>query len=251
MLTNKEFTTKQIAFDSYKEKIEDEKKYLKRYFSINSVKIKESNTELEDSLFAKINKNPDLESKILDEYEKSFRAINSYYYHSSIALVHTFFESYLILICHIITENTDTKFNIQLLKGSNNILLALDYLKLTTGLEKDMIDKHMPRLGKFQNLRNKIIHENSCFKNQNDMKKLQNGFKNKIDFDESNLRFFINSDELSIEYLNKSYLFILKIVDYLSIKEFIIKTNITNNEEIPIIITTSNNSNRCTSLQKR
>lgn len=221
MLTKKEFIVKPIDFNSYLENLDIEKKYMKQYFKLNSSKIEDSSDELLDSLQSKIEENPELENKIQSEYEKNLRAINSYYYHSSISLVHTFFESQLMVLCNIITNQTDSEFNIQVLRGTNNVVLALDYLKLTTGLEKLLIEKHMPRLGKFQNLRNKIIHDNSCFKDEKDMKKLQNGFKSKIDFDDYNLRFFINSDELAIEYLNKSSLFITKIATYLKTREFV------------------------------
>lgn len=231
MLTKKEFDIKRIDFSDFIEKLEVEKKYLKKYFRLNSNKIEETNQELSDSLQSQIDENPDMESRILDEYEKSLRAINSYYYHSIISLVHTYFESHIIKLCNLITENTESHFNIELLKGNNNIVLALDYLKLTSGIGNDLIELHMPRLRKFQNLRNKIIHENSSFKNDADMKKLQNGFRTRIDFDESNMRFFINSDELSIEYLNKSSLFIRKIVEHLELKEFLAKPRVINESQ--------------------
>lgn len=234
MLTKKELVEKSIDFASCLENMNIEKKYMKQYFKLNSDKIRGTNQELLDSLQAQIEKNPDIESKIQNEYEKSLRAINSYYYHSSISLVHTFFESHLTLLCHIIAEQTGSEFKIQVLKGNNNIELALDYLMIATGLEKSLIEKHKPRLGKFQNLRNKIIHENSCFKDEKDMQKLQNGFYSNIDFDENNMRFFINTDDLAVEYLNKSSLFITKIIEFLNTKDFLVSPKVGIEDEIDV-----------------
>jgi hypothetical protein len=223
MFTKKDFTIKEIDFSYFKESLNSEKKYLEKYFEINSEKIAETNNQFSDKLLEQIEEDPSLESRIMEEYESSFRAINSYYFHSSIALIHTYFESYISQLCNIITDNTNSNFNLQILKGNNLIKTALDYLKLTTGLSDDIINRHKPRLGKFQNLRNKIIHENSTYKDSADRDKLENGFSEKIEFDETKNKFFLKNDELAIEYLEKSNTFLNEIIIILSEKEFVVE----------------------------
>ncbi|WP_116768969.1 hypothetical protein [Maribacter litoralis] len=228
MFTKKELITKEIDFSYFKESLNSEKKYLEQYFEINSEKISETNNQFSDKLLEQIEENPSLESKIIAEYESSFRAINSYYFHSSIALIHTYFESYISQLCNKITDHTLSSFSLQLLKGNNLIKTALDYLKLTTGLNDEIINIHKPRLGKFQNLRNKIIHENSTYKDDTDKAKLENGFSGKIEFDETNNKFFLKDDELAIEYLEKSNIFLNEIIIILSEKEFVIENTTPN-----------------------
>jgi hypothetical protein len=223
MFTKKDFTIKEIDFSYFRESLNSEKKYLEKYFEINSEKIAETNNQFSDKLLEQIEENPSLESRIMEEYENSFRAINSYYFHSSIALIHTYLESYISQLCNIITDNTNSNFNLQILKGNNLIKTALDYLKLTTGLSDDIINRHKPRLGKFQNLRNKIIHENSTYKDSADRDKLENGFSEKIEFDETKNKFFLKNDELAIEYLEKSNTFLNEIIIILSEKEFVVE----------------------------
>ncbi len=221
MFTSKNTELKKIIFYNYESQFRKEYEYLLNYFELNSDRAKVTIKELEGKLRGEILKNPDDESKINDLYETKLKSITSFYFHSAIILVHSYFESQLIQICNLVREETRNKFGVSELKGSDLIKLSLDYLLLTTNVNKELLDKHKPRLGKFQKLRNRIIHDNSTYAGDEDKRKLKNDFGDEIEFNEVEMKFFIQSDILPKEYLERTFDFVNQVLSYLKSVDFL------------------------------
>ncbi|WP_055437701.1 hypothetical protein [Lacinutrix algicola] len=204
MFTNKETNNKQIDLAYFNNRLTKEYDYLKKYFELNRQSVLDNQTRLQDELFEDTNRDPDNESMIQDIFETSLNTITSLYYHSSIALVHSFLEEHLSKICFLIQKETNHKFSLENLKGGDYIKNSFEYLMLTSALNVELVNRHKPRLKKFQILRNKIIHENSKYKNSDEKEKLINDFNDKIGFIESENKFYLKTDDLQLEYLEKS-----------------------------------------------
>lgn len=234
MLTSKETFKTKISFDIYESKLIKEYEYLLKYFDLNSNRIDSTINDLKNSLSKEIEENPENEVKINEFYEKQLVYIISFYYHSSITLTHSFFENQLYQLCKLIQIKSKTKLDISLFNSRDYIKSGLDYLVLTTGLEEEILNKHKPRLGIFQRLRNKIIHNNSSYEDEGDRKKLSIDFGNNIDFFEEERKFYLKSDDLPIEYLTKSMNFFNETLKHLKSIDFIIPLEKTEDKEFQI-----------------
>lgn len=235
MFTYKDAKPEKLSFHSFEEKLKKEHQYLLKYFELNSARIEQTTNELKESLIKEIEGNPDEETKVNYFYEAQLSSIVSFYYHSSITLVHSFFENQLFQLCKLIQSKTKSKFDITLLNGRDHIKSGLNYLTLTTNLSENVLNKHKPRLGKFQRIRNKIIHQNSTYKDETDRLKLYNDFGKQIDFYGIENKFFISSDVLPKEYLERTMGLYEEILNHLRSVDFIIplELNERNTEDLP------------------
>ncbi|WP_434353079.1 hypothetical protein VH441_07730 [Psychrobacter sp. HD31] len=229
MFTYKNTIQKRFSFESYENKLQKEFNYLLKYFDLNSNRVETTIDKLEYSLNQEIEEKPEEQTRVNDLYETQLRSINSFYYHSSITLVHSFFENQLFQLSKLIQEKTKSKLDISSLNGRDYIKSGLNYLKLTTGLSEDLLNKHKPRLGQFQQLRNKIIHDNSTYKDEQDKKKLLNDFGKNIEFYDVENKFYLKSDDLPKEYLEKSMALYRDILEHLRNIDFIVPTEINEN----------------------
>ena len=231
MFTAKNSETKQLSFDNYESQLTKEHDYLNKYLDLNSTRIEITIQELEELLQNELEQNPDDETLIHEFYDKKLKSILSFYYHSSITLVHSFFENQLLILCNIIKTDTRNKLDISKLRGSDLIKRSLYYLSLTANVDKLLLDRHKPRLGKFQKLRNKIIHDNSTYKDDEIKNNLINDFGDNIEFYEIEQKFFLNSDALPKEYLENSFAFMIELLDYLKRTDFLIISEGINIED--------------------
>lgn len=222
-ITNSEKS--KLSFENLILRYNQENTFLRKYFELNSSKIVSNSKKLERGLLNTIIKNPEDEVIINEIYETQIKSVLSFYFHSAITLVHSHLENQLVRLCEFIQSETNNKFSQSDLKGNDNIKVSLDYLELTTGLETDLINRYKPRIGKFQRLRNKIIHENSSYNNRKTKDALVNDFSTKIEFNDETRQFFLNSDELPIEYLKIASELIFEILSFLDSKEFLIMEN--------------------------
>ncbi|WP_321296170.1 hypothetical protein [Marinifilum fragile] len=233
MFTYKETEQKQFTFEQFNSKLEKEYDYLLKYFELNSSRIESTINELRNSLDEEIEADSSNEVLINEFYESQLLSIVSFYYHSSITLVHSFIENQLLKLCKEIQDKTMSKFDVSLMGGRDYIKSSLDYLKLTTRLDDEILNRHKPRLKQFQILRNKIIHDNSSYFDDTEKRKLQNAFSDKIEYFEEEQKFYLKSDELPKEYLSKGIGLFREIFNYLRSLDFIVPTIESESAELP------------------
>jgi len=212
-----------IDLSYFKEKFELEIEYLKKYLINNEECIVLQEQKLGDDLFAKTELEPDKESYFNDFYEKEIKMLVSFYYHSSITLIHSILENSLTNLCNLVRQSTRNRFALNNLGNRDLIGAGVEYLTLTTDLEFESIQTVYPDIKNFQKLRNIIIHQNSCYKDENEMNKLNNLFPNKLDFDTENKRFHITGNELVNNHLNRVKEFINILISHNINKTFLIQ----------------------------
>ena len=224
MFTKKDNLTEgKINLQELKTKFDLEISYLRKYFDLNKSSVKSHTDILEKKLLSDIYKNPEKESQLYQFYDEEIQLITSYYYHSSIVLVYTILENTLTQLCVHITNKTNNIFSIDFLANRDNIGKTKEYLELTTGLEFKKIEKLWPRIGMFQKLRNKIIHQNSTLKDKKEAGKMKNMFKDIK---------FSSDDKLIYEFIEKMEKLVDTLINDIKSKTFIIieKAKIDNSD---------------------
>jgi len=216
-------TEGKINLQELKTKFDLEISYLRKYFDLNKSSVKSHTDILEKKLLSDIYKNPEKESQLYQFYDEEIQLITSYYYHSSIVLVYTILENTLTQLCVHITNKTNNIFSIDFLANRDNIGKTKEYLELTTGLEFKKIEKLWPRIGMFQKLRNKIIHQNSTLKDKKEAGKMKNMFKDIK---------FSSDDKLIYEFIEKMEKLVDTLINDIKSKTFIIieKAKIDNSD---------------------
>lgn len=198
-----------LDIDRLKEKFKYEIKYLRQYLGFTSDSVDEKQEQLAKTIFEDSQSDPDNEAYLQDLYSKEIKAISSYYHHSSIVLIYTVLESSLSQLCHEVTEMTKSKFTHERLAGKNLIGKSIDYLQLTSSLDFTKIEGVWAKIGRYQGIRNQIVHQNSRLKKDKtgstaaEQEKLKKLFKD-IEFSSDGDRFYILDKKIVIEFLDST-----------------------------------------------
>lgn len=206
-----------------------EVKYLREYMNFSSQSVEERTEKLGDKIYQDSLENPEHEALLQEMFIEEQRAISSYLYHSSIVLVYTVLESTLAQICTEVKFKVKADFSYDGLSGGNIIQKAIEYLKITIGLPFSLIEHIWPRIGQFQNLRNAIVHQNGKFSGKNaetivkNKDKMLNMF-NSLELNENETQFYIMSDQLVCEFIDKTETLIETIVNDIESKTYLVSS---------------------------
>jgi hypothetical protein len=228
MFTKKENVSEvTLNLDLLTNRFKYEVKYLREYMNFSSQSVEERTARLGDRIYQDSIDNPEHETLLQEMFLEEQRAISSYLYHSAIVLVYTVLESTLAQICTEVKFKVKADFSYDGLSGGNTIKKAIEYLKITIGLPFSTIERIWPRIGQFQNLRNEIAHQNGKFagKNADTIKsnkdKMLNMF-NSLELNESETQFYIMSDHLVCEFIDKTQALIEIIVSDIKSKTYVV-----------------------------
>jgi hypothetical protein len=213
--------------DLLKDRFTYEVKYLREYMTFSSQSVEERTESLGDRIYQDSLDNPEHETLLQEMFLEEQRAINSYLYHSSIVLVYTVLESTLAQICTEVRFKVKADFSYDGLSGGNIIKKAVEYLKITVGLPFSTIERIWPRIGQFQNLRNDIVHQNGKFAGKTPESIKQNKDKmlnmfNSLELNESETQFYIMSDHLVCEFIDKTEALIQNIISDIESKTYVV-----------------------------
>lgn len=232
MFTKKNFKEQRIELGRLRTKFQYETKYLVEYLSFTSDLTEKKNQQLSDQIFSDSESDPEAEAILQQLFEKEKDALLSYYHNSGIVLVYTVFESVLSDLCNEVKEFTGAGFSNNCLSGGNLIGKSKLYLELVSELPFDLIQGEWARIGQFQNLRNIIVHQNSCFVgSQQSVDKQKHRVSNNfhaIKISEVYQRFYILDDALVVEFVDLIKRFISKVIDYLESVDFLIEHKESN-----------------------
>ncbi|EAV1018983.1 hypothetical protein ET376_18815, partial [Salmonella enterica] len=183
---------------------------------------------------------PENESLILDIFENEGKSLLCYYHHSAVVLIYSVLETVLSEICYEIFTNTSAKFSHDDLSSGSLIGKAKDYLVITSGLDFSLISGEWAEIGKYQNLRNIIVHQNSFFTKGRKGLKQKTSIKNNFpDIEISNLgdKFYIVKSSTLLKFIRTIEIFIYKILSYVEQVDFLTKYNDhpinLSNEDMP------------------
>ncbi|MET6759110.1 hypothetical protein [Pseudoalteromonas sp. NCIMB_1079] len=216
LLRNKEHVVaKSIELNDFKIGFEFEIDYLKKYVDRLAEPVNDMLDSLEFELASNLDSNPDLAEQIDESYFIEAAKIKSYFYNSLIVLTYTVYESSLQKLSELIKLQTSSKLCYTQLKNSNVSEKSLLFIKLLTGVCGKSDNATYSRLREFQNLRNKIAHQNSQVQNLNETERhaqlntmriafnrgLRDGDEPKLIVNLDSGDFSINSSELIFEFI--------------------------------------------------
>jgi len=162
LLRNKEnVEAKSIELDEFEVGFDFEIDYLKKYVERLAEPVNEMLESLESEVASNLDSNPDLTEQIGESYFIEAAKIKSYFYNSLIVLTYTVYESSLQKLCEHIKIQTSSKLCYTQLKNNNVSEKLLIFIKLLTGVCGKSDNATYSRLREFQNLRNKVAHQNS------------------------------------------------------------------------------------------
>lgn len=230
MLTKQNKSELSINFDLLRERFEYEIKYLNIYLTISDKSNTIVNDELADKAFNETLKNPENESLIQDLFEREYKAINSYQYHSQLILIYGIYESTLTHLCLEFFKITKPKLSLDKIKGGNIATTCIEYLVLMSDFNKESIEVYLPKLNNYRLIRNYIAHQNSKFTGNNptDIEKDKKKFENyisvidKTNFDVNEDCFYIINNSVNFNLVDIVKKVINKIIDNLESKIFLI-----------------------------
>lgn len=228
MFTKKDNTSEvSLSLTLLKDRFKYEVKYLREYMNFSSQSVEERTNKLGDRIYQDTIENPEHEALLQEMFIEEQRAISSYLYHSSIVLVYTVLESTLAQICTEVKFKVKADFSFDGLSGGNIIQKAIEYLKITIGLPFLSIEHIWPRIGQFQNLRNAIVHQNGKFSGQTaetiqkNKDKMLNMF-NSLEINENETQFFIMSEQLVCEFIDKIEVLMQIVIDDIESKTYLV-----------------------------
>lgn len=220
---------KSIDFFHFKRNFNSEMECVEGYLKNNDLFIKFQKKKLELKLDNQIEKDISNESIFQNLYEEEIKTLTSFYYHSSISLIHSTLENSLTELCLHIQKETNNKFSVIELGNRDLVSKSIDYLKITCGIKNTAFETVWPDIKKYQILRNKIIHQNSTYKDAKDKTTIEKLFPNKIEFDDQSKRFYVKDNSFVLKHLERSKELINLLIDILEEKEFIL-VNVNQND---------------------
>lgn len=217
MLRNKEnVEAKLIELNEFKVGFEFELDFLKKYVDRLAEPVNDLLETLENEVASNLDSNPELAEQIDESYIMEAAKIKSYFYNSLIVLTYTLYESSLQKLCESIKVQTRSQLCYTQLKNTNLSEKSLLFIKLLTGVCGKSDNGVYSRLREFQNLRNKIAHQNSQVQGAtpdettaqlNNLQTafnrgVQNGEEPKLIVNFETGDFAINSPSLILEFIN-------------------------------------------------
>ncbi|OAN19957.1 hypothetical protein A3K86_00015 [Photobacterium jeanii] len=162
MLRNKDnVEIKRLELQDFKTGFEFEIDYLRKYVHRLAEPVNELVDTLEAEVTSDLDSDPDAAEKIGDEYFAQTSKLKSYFYNSLIVLTHTVYESSLQKLCQLLKFQTNSQLCYSQLRNNDTTAKLFLYIKLLTGICGKADNGSYSRLKQFQNLRNKIAHQNS------------------------------------------------------------------------------------------
>ncbi|MEI7222998.1 hypothetical protein [Pectobacterium carotovorum] len=221
------FQDKKLNTEHLSKKFLYEIKYLEEYLTFTQELADEKNTQLADKMYKDTELAPENENIIQEIFDNERKALLSYYHHSSIVLIYSVLESILSDICDEVKKISFAKFSHKDLSGGNLIKKTKDYLEITSGLDFSKISGDWAEIGKFQNLRNVIVHQNSCFTGdessiQKQKNKIINNFPS-IEISEATNKFYILDTTILGKFIQLVKNFTLKIFNHVQSQIYQIK----------------------------
>lgn len=212
------FEDKKLNTEHLSKKFLYEIKYLEEYLTFTQELTDKKNTQLSEKMYKDTELDPENENIIQEIFDNERKVLLSYYHHSSIVLIYSVLESILSDICNEVKKISFAKFSHEDLSGGNLIKKTKDYLEITSGLDFSQISGDWAEIGKFQNLRNVIVHQNSCFTgDESSIQKQQNRIINNfpsIEIAEATNRFYILDTTILIRFIQLVKNFTLKIFNH-------------------------------------
>ncbi|MEH0835404.1 hypothetical protein [Pectobacterium cacticida] len=213
------FEDKKLNIEHLSKKFQYEIKYLEEYISFTEDLANIKNTQLIEKMYTDTELAPENESIIQHIFENERKYLLSYYYHSSIVLIYSVLEGILSDICDEVKKITLAKFSHADLSGGNLIKKTKNYLEITSDLDFSLISGEWAEIGKFQNLRNIIVHQNSNFTGnapsiEKQKKSISNNFPD-IEISEDGNRFYILDNKLLLRFIFLVKAFVLKIFSHI------------------------------------
>lgn len=227
-IKNNKAEYKKIDFSYLMLKFKYEIKYLEGYLSFTKDLVNDKGTQLSEEMYNDTKLVPENESLILDIFENEGKSLLCYYHHSAVVLIYSVLETVLSEICYEIFTNTSAKFSHDDLSSGSLIGKAKDYLVITSGLDFSLISGEWAEIGKYQNLRNIIVHQNSFFTKGRKGLKQKTSIKNNFpEIEISNLgdKFYIVKSSTLLKFIRTIEIFIYKILSYVEQVDFLTKYN--------------------------
>lgn len=221
-IKKQKYIEKKLILNNLSAKIKYETKYLSQYLSFTKELTDKKNKQLEEQMYEDSQTDPESEHILQDLYIKEKDALLSYYHHSAIVLVYTIFESIMSDICNEVQNFTSSNFTHNCLSGNNIIANSKKYLQLTTDLQFSLIEGDWAKIGKYQKLRNIIVHQNSFFTGDEQKNRLKNDFKS-IVISNDEKRFHILEDNLVHDFIALVNQFVQKIISHLESVTFLVE----------------------------
>ena len=231
MLTKKDRKEVTINLELLSERFKLEIDYLKTYLDMSEKSNELVNKELSDKAFEETEKFPEKEALIQDLYEKEYKAINSYQYHSQLVLVYGIYESTLTHLCVELFKFTRSKLSLNKIKGGNIAETCIDYLILISDFDRKEIERYAPKLNNYRLVRNYIAHQNSIFtgSDPSEIAKDRKKFckliellkKERFEVDEKS--FYIIDNDVNRDLLLIVSKVIEQVINYLESKTFLVE----------------------------
>ena len=240
MLRNKNnIEVKRLDLEDCKAGFEFEIDYLRQYVNRLADPVSNLVDELEEEIASNLDSNPDTTKKIGEEYYAETLRLRGYFYNSLAVLTYTVYESSLQKLCQQLKSKTNSQLCYSQLRNNDTPERLLLYIKILTGINGKADNGTYSRLKQFQNLRNKITHQNSQIHASNskelhiELTNLSKVFNRgvldneppKLMMDFKNGYFSINSISLIIEFIDLVESNITYIHLKLAETEFAIETN--------------------------
>ncbi|QDX97022.1 hypothetical protein EGD00_07865 [Pectobacterium carotovorum subsp. carotovorum] len=230
-IKRKNLEDKKLNLDNLSKKFHHEIKYLSQYLSFTQQLSEQKNRELEEKMYLDTESHPENESIIQQLFENEIKSLLSYYNHSAIVLIYSVLESILSDICSEVKSITSSKFSLNDLSSRNLINKSKSYLEITSNLDPSLINDEWAEIGKFQKLRNMIVHQNSSFTGDNESmgkqkKIIQCNFPT-IEIAEEKRKFYILNNELATKFIALINNVISKIISHIESITYQIEPNKT------------------------
>lgn len=215
---NNEVEYKKLDIEHLMLKFKYEIKYLEGYLSFTGALVNDKRVQLEEEMYKDANLLPENESIILDLYENEGKSLLCYYHHSAIVLIYSVLETVLSDICDEVYRTTRAKFSHNDLSTGNLINKSKDYLEITSDLDFSLISGEWAEVGKYQKLRNMIVHQNSFFtkydeKSTKQKQSIKNNFPS-IEISDVSNRFYILDDKILLNFIKLVEKIIFKIFNH-------------------------------------
>lgn len=240
MLRDKEnVEAKSVELNEFEAGFGFEIDYLKKYVDRLAEPVNEMLESLEFEVASNLDSNPDLAEQIGESYFVEATKIKSYFYNSLIVLTYTVYESSLQKLCEHIKIQTKSKLCYTQLKNSNASEKLLLFIKLLTGVCGKSDNATYSRLREFQNLRNKVAHQNSQVQSSTEADRhsqlnhmkitfnrgVQDGDEEKLIINLDSGDFSINSSSLILEFIGLVENNILRLSSELKETLLVVETN--------------------------
>ncbi len=192
-----------INLKELKREYKAEHDYLKEYFEFNIQKIEERRKIILKKAEEDKRNHPDIYIHMDHMIYLELVKIPSYFYHSSLVTLFSYFEKYLNQICNLISEKTEFPFYLKDISESNTMKKVKKFLEGLTDIDFTEINDLWSKITMYQRLRNIIVHHSPHIFNPEEKKKIYPLIKlAEIDIDENDGVFYIKNSRVLFDLLS-------------------------------------------------